>query len=784
MTAAFHQTLPLGVALQQAVAHHQEGRLQDAELLYRAILQAQPNHPDANHNLGMLALQVKQPAAALPHFKAALEVNPNQRQYWLSYIDALIQAGETKAARQILEQARQREWRGDALEVLETRLEEISGGEPGDQEKNALAALFAGGQYTDAAILARKLTERFPMHRFGWMVLGATFAQMGRIEDALTTMQKLLALSPNDVEVLSNLGVILMELGRLNESETNYRLALQSKPDFAEAHANLGITLNKMGRLDEAEASYRRALEIRPDYAEAHNNLGITLQDLGRRSEAETAYRRALQIKPDYAEAHTNLGVTLNDLGRLDEAETSYRRALQVKPDFADAYINLGNTLKEMGQLGKAAASYQRALEINPDFIEAYSNLLFIHNYLPDLSASIILEEARKYGRMIAGKVQSHFANWKCSLYPDQLRIGIVSGDLYSHPVGYFLESMLAHLDPAKTFLIAYPTHHKADDLTARIKPHFAAWKPLCGMSDEVAARLIHTDAVHVLVDIAGHSANNRLPIFAWKPAPVQVSWLGYFATTGVATMDYLVADPWTLPETEEAYFTEKIWRLPETRLCFTPPDVDVEVSTLPALSNGYITFGCFNNLTKMNDDVVALWARVLGAVHGSRLFLKAGQLEETSMRQSIIERFAVCGIGADRLILEGFESREKYLIAYQRVDIALDPFPYPGGTTSVEGLWMGVPVLTLAGERFLSRQGVGILMNIGLPEWIAASAEDYVVRAIRHAYDRQRLSELRDGLRQQVLASPLFDAPRFARYFEYALRGMWQAWCNGQTKI
>jgi predicted O-linked N-acetylglucosamine transferase (SPINDLY family) len=261
----------------------------------------------------------------------------------------------------------------------------------------------------------------------------------------------------------------------------------------------------------------------------------------------------------------------------------------------------------------------------------------------------------------------------------------------------------------------------------------------------------------------------------------VQVSWLGYFATTGVAAIDYLIADPWTLPESEEANFTEEIWRLPETRLCFTPPDVSVDTGPLPALGEGHLTFGCFNNLAKMNDAVVQLWARVLDAVPASRLFLMAPQLEKLSARENVIDRFGAHGIGAERLILQGAVPRAEYLATYQRVDIALDPFPYTGGTTTVEALWMGVPVLTLAGRSFLSRQGVGLLVNAGLPEWIAVDADDYVARAVSHSSHLQRLSSLRNGLRQQVLDSPIFDAVDFANHFEVALRGMWQKWCEQQ---
>ncbi len=406
---------------------------------------------------------------------------------------------------------------------------------------------------------------------------------------------------------------------------------------------------------------------------------------------------------------------------------------------------------------------------------------------MEDQNHTILHAEARRYGELVMRLARP------CKVWgnmPDparRLRVGLVSGDLRAHPVGYFLENVLAALSAhaaGRLEIFAYSNHFSADAVTGRIKACCRGWHQAVGLSDEALARRIHGDGIDILFDLSGHTAHNRLPVFAWKPAPVQVAWLGYFATTGVAAMDYLIADPWTLPETEEIYFTEKIWRLPETRLCFTPPDVDVAVAPLPALTIGYITFGCFNNLTKVNDAVVALWARVLASVPNSRLFLKTKQLNEAAVRQSVAERFAAHGIGVGRIILEGSEPRAKYLAAYHRVDIALDPFPFTGGTTSAEGLWMGVPVLTLAGESFLSRQGIGLLMNAGLPEWIAADADDYVARAVSHAGDLQRLAALRNGLRQQVLASPIFDAPRFVRHFEAALRGMWAQWCDQQLSF
>ena len=751
-------------ALREAIEHHQSGQLQDAERLYRAILQTHPNHPDANHNLGVLAVQLNQPAGALPYFKTALEANPNLGQYWVSYIDALLQTDQFFAAGQVLSQGRQRGLWGEAIDILKSRLESLFGAsnllktdtkqqvinvpiltfpsEAQDKQKNlnskpyrslkssngvglqegasqleinSLLYSFSQKRYSEAEFLSRSMTERFPTYGLGWKVLGAVFKQTGRSAEALAPMKKAVELLPNDFE----------------------------------AYNNLGNTFQDLGNLDEAIAFYRRSLMLKPDFAEAHNNLSVTYQDLDRLSDAEASCRRAIEIKPNYATAYLNLGLTLHGLGRIEEAETCYRRALQIKPDYT----------------------------------EVHSNLLFLLNSSNNNPLKYF-NEASLYGGIVEKKVTSKIAKWSFTRRPERLRVGFVSGDFSNHPVGYFLESMLAQLDSSSFELIAYSTSHKVDELTLRIKPFFVLWKSLLGLSDETAAHLIYNDGIHLLIDLSGHSRNNRLPVFAWKPAPVQVTWLGYFNTTGVRAIDYLIADPWVLPETEEIYFTEKIWRLPETRLCFTPPDLDIEVSPLPAIANGFITFGCFNNLAKMNDDVVTLWARVLATVPESRIFLKAKQLKEVSVQQNTIERFAAHGINADRLILEGFETREKYLASYHRVDIALDPFPYPGGTTTVEGLWMGVPVLTLAGEHFLSCQGVGILNNVGLPQWIATGINDYVNLAMWFASDLNGLARLRKELRSKVLVSPIVDASRFAKHFEATLHAMWQVWCDGQTNI
>lgn len=667
-----------------------------------------------------------------------------------------------------------------ALPVLQKAAQLLPG--DADAHCNLGVAQKDLGHLADAVASYRRALALKPDLAEAHSNLGGVLQVLGQFDAALASCRRALALKPAYANAHLNLGNALRDLGQLEGAVASYRRALELKPDYAEAHCNSGNALKDLGQFAGAAASYRRALELKPAYVEAYLCQGNLLKDLGQLAGAAASFRRALQISPAYAEAHYNLGNALHGLGQVDNAVASYRRALAIKPGYAEAHDSLGTALKDLGMVDDAVASYRRALEIKPGYAEAHSNLLFVHNYQSDFTAVMLLAEARRFGDSVARQARPHTA-WPNIADPAKcLRVGLVSGDLCNHPVGYFLESVLVALTGGaseRLELFAYYNHVRNDAVSARIKACCHGWLPVAELSDESLARRIRDDDIDILIDLSGHSARNRLPLFAWKPSPLQVSWLGYFATAGVAAIDYLIADPWTLPESEAAHFSEKIWRLPETRLCFTPPEGAANVAPLPALANGYITFGCFNNLAKMTDAVVALWARVLAAVPDSRLFLKAKQLDEMLVRPSVVERFAAHGIDADRLILEGSSPRTEYLAAYQRVDIALDPFPYTGGTTSAEGLWMGVPVLTLAGESFLSRQGVGLLMNAGLPEWIAADTDDYIARAVSHASDLQRLSTLRNGLRQQALASPLFDAPRFAAHFEAALRGMWVDWCD-----
>ncbi len=634
---------------------------------------------------------------------------------------------------------------------------------------------YKSGRLSESSRICRQALSADLCHAESLHLLGVLAHQEGRPDHAIALVRQAIAINPTSLSYHSNLGGMLREIRRPDEAIICFRKVLELNPDHPEANYRLGSVLAQQERLDESIACFRLALELKPNHHEAYFNLGNVFARQGRLDEAIACFQTTIDLKPDHAETHNNLGAMHKELGQLDEAVDCFRKAILLKPDLSDAYSNLGNVLMGQMRVDEASAHYARALELKPDNFLAFSNQLFTQNYLVDQPPALLREKAWQYGVLATGHARPAFANWPDQTPGQPLRVGLVSSDLRSHPVGYFLEGLLRAADPARIAFLAFPSRHAEDELTARIKPHFQAWTPIHGLGDEAAARLIRDSGVQVLLDLSGHTGHNRLPVFAWRPAPVQATWLGYFATTGVAEIDYVVGDPHVAPPEEAGHFTETVWRLPEIYYCFTPPAVAVEVSDLPALAKGCLTFGCFNNLTKLNDTVLAVWARILHAVPRSRLLLKAPQLRDASVRASIHDRFAAHGIGAERLLIELPSSRADYLQAYHRIDIALDPFPYPGGTTSCEALWMGLPVLTRRGDRFLSHAGETILRNAGLPDWIAEDNDHYVARAVHFASDLDRLAHLRAQLRAQVLASPLFDAPRFARHFEDAMEGMWR---------
>lgn len=734
---------------------------------FEDALKYKPDSAATHYNLGHAYLRTDQLDAAIKAYQRALTLKPDFADAEVSLGIALSAIGQPEKAIACFDRALG--IRSDHAEAFFHRA-------------NILAEL---GKFEEASTCFYQLLDAEPSNLEARCNLVKALLAQVKLKEAAANCRAVLDIQPDHVEALNNLGAALNKLREHDAAIASYRRAIDIDPNRAELHNNLGVAQKNVGNFDDALASYRRALTLRPDFPEAYCNLAITQHRLGKISEALASYKKALELDASCVDACNNLGVLYQQMGQLELAHSTFIRTLELDPNNHEFHTNRGSVLAELGQLQAAANSYHQALEIKPDYANARSNLLFIHNYLADQSPERLLEEARRFGESVTQQATIP-KRWKNT--PDaerRLRIGFVSADFRQHPVGYFVESVLIALSSltiGRLELIGYFNHWESDAITARIKGCCHDWRTVYALTDERLAQTIRDDNIDILIDLSGHTGENRLPMFAWKPAPIQVSWLGYFGTTGVPTIDFLIADPWTLPESEEINFTETIWRLPETRLCFTPPNISVDVAPLPALGNGHITFGCFNNLTKMSDQVVEVWARILNAVPDSRLFLKTRQLGTDSIRQRVIRSFGEFGIDKTHLILETYVPRANYLSAYNRIDIGLDPFPYPGGTTTVEALWMGVPVLTLAGKSFLARQGVGLMTNAGLPDWVATDKDDYVTRAISHAGNLQKLASLRAGLREQVLASPIFDSSRFARNFEAALRGMWEKWCREQT--
>jgi predicted O-linked N-acetylglucosamine transferase (SPINDLY family) len=504
--------------------------------------------------------------------------------------------------------------------------------------------------------------------------------------------------------------------------------------------------------------------------------LGNLLLAQGAVEEAATAFREVLALRPDLAEAHNNLGIALSKSGDPAAAAFHYLRAIEIAPKLDEAHNNLGCMLMLLGQLRAAISHYRQAIALNPAAPFSYTNLVLALHYLPGVSNALIADTTRRWTAAIPRDRMTPPGR-KATEPTRRLRLGYVSGDFRAHPVAYFIESVLAAHDRRSVEVFCYGNAAQQDATTRRIAAIADHWCDVSGLSDDEAAQRIAADAIDILVDLSGHTAGNRLTLFARKPAPIQCTWLGYVGTTGLAEIDYILTDRFVLPPEDERFYSERPYRLPNSYLCFTPPETAIKVGKLPALATGAVTFGCFNNLMKINGPVVDLWSSLLAAVPQSRLYLKTAQLGDRTICAGLEEEFAARGIARERLVLAGLSPRQELLATYNEIDIALDPFPFGGGTTTIEALWMGVPVVSLRGDRFVGRVGESILTAVGLPNLVAASPAEYLATAIALATDLPRLTAFRKSLRRRLVASPLCDAKSFARDLESGYRAMWQAW-------
>jgi protein O-GlcNAc transferase len=539
---------------------------------------------------------------------------------------------------------------------------------------------------------------------------------------------------------------------------------------------------HRAGRLGEAEKIYRQILVEEPGNSDALHLLGVIAHQSGHTVEAADLMARAIGIKGSVASYHNNYGVVLLALGRTDEAVAALGRAISLGSEqSADAYNNLGTALGDLGRWTESIDACRAALRLKPDFALAHGNLLCSMLYHPDVDDAMVYEEAlrwdQRHGQPLRGEIRSHGNDRN----PDRrLRVGYVSADLCRHPVGRFLLPLLAHLDASKVEVFCYSDVKKDDEITEKLRGAAHHWRSVAGFSDLRSADLVREDRIDILVDLALHSAGNRMLAFARKPAPVQVTWLGFVSTTGLSAIDYRITDPYLDPPGEnDGVYSEKSIRLANCFWCFSPAETRPDVGGLPAIKRGQVTFGCFNNFAKVSSVALDTWGKILSLVANSRLKIYSGAESHRAMMSA---HFAKSGIDAKRIEFVGKQSMDDYLRGYQEIDIALDPLPLCGATTTCDALWMGVPTVTMRGRTASGRSGVSILSNVGLLGWIARDPQEYVSIAVGMAGDLPALAEVRSQLRGRMQASPLMDGGRFAVDMESAYRSMWRNWCAGAT--
>ena len=641
--------------------------------------------------------------------------------------------------------------------------------------------LLNQGKAFEAVQCYQQAIQQKPDYAEAYNNLGIAFKYQDRLDEAITCYQEALKYRPDYAIACNNMANAIRDQGNLAEAERLYLEALKLKPDFAEVFNNLGNVLLEQGQLDKAILQFQKALQITPDYAEAHNNLGNAFQEQKNSTAAIHCYQRAIKLNPYYHKAFNNLGNAYQKLGRLNQAIFYYQKAINLKPDYSEAFNNAGNALVESAKIPEAIAAYKKALDLNPAYIVAHSNLLLALQYQAGLDVSTHYVAAKNWW-------QQHASN---NLRPDitknlvdrqkRLKIGYISPDFRQHSVSFFFLPLLSNHDSRLVEVFCYSAVKFADCLTNKIRMLCDHWRPIIGLTDRAIADQVRQDGIDILVDLAGHTADNRLPVFTFKPAPVQVTWLGYPGTTGMPAIDYRLTDDIADPPGEaDEYHSESLVRLPQGFICYGPPQDAPDVSGLPARKNGYITFGSFNNLPKINPEVIDLWSHLLQQVPDSCLLLKSKQFADEYVRQRFLDLFTACGIAPERLTLvPRVASTAGHLAVYHQVDISLDPFPYNGTTTICESLWMGVPVITLRGERHAGRVGASILTRIGLGEMVAESQDQYVRIGTELAKDMNALENLRAGLRLRMQSSALCDGRAFARSMENTFQKVWRNWCQ-----
>lgn len=708
-------------SFRSALQLFQEGRLSEAASLLLTLTQIEPRNGDAFHLLGLVSLQQGDHEKALAYIKKAGEIVPTS---------PLV--------------------------------------------ANSLGAVLnETGRNSEAIEAYRRAISLEPRYAEAHNNLGNALKAVGRLDEAAKAYAASLAARPGDPGTLINLAGLLTEMGNQERAVDIYQQVVVAVPSEFRAYYGLGNALRTQGKPDQAVDAYRRAIQLRPDYPEAHYSLGNALRDLGMTTEAAAEYEQSIALKPNYAEAHNNLGNVLREQGLAPQAIAHYLSALSIKPDFAECRSNLGNALKDMGDIAGAMASYRQALASNPALKEAHSNLIYAKQFLAGTTLAEILGDHMEWNRRyVAPAISRRFEHPLLRLSPAP-RLGFVSGDFRQHPVGYFTVGVVEGLSKLGCSITCYANQREHDGITQRFQNASHVWRDCASLSDDELSECIFRDKIEILFDLTGHNERNRLMVFARKPAPIQITWAGYMATTGVETIDYIIADRHEIPEESRRYYTEKVIEMPYSFVCYDPPAYAPPVSPPPSSSNGHVTFGCFNLLGKISPSVVDVWCEILGRVPTARLMLKTKELNSAETKASLEKLFIQRGIAPQKIELVGGTSHLEHLKHYGKIDIALDPFPFSGSTTTLESLWMGVPVITLPGETFASRHSLSFLSTLGLMEMIALDKEHYVSMAEGIAKDLPRIARIRSTLRERFGSSPLCDAAGFAAKLLQALRVM-----------
>lgn len=771
--------------------HHLAGRSDEAEQLYRRLLSTEPENADALHRLGVLLTQKPDYPAGIDLIARAAAFRPQSANIHASLGQAFAAAGHPREAVNAFERALSiRADFTEALFGLGMALQKLGNRERAveiyrrllaispdnaDAHNNLGNSLFGLGKIAEAAEEYRRAIEIQPDCIEAVGNLGSALNSLGRLDEAIETLHRGLHLAPHSAVISCNLGNALLARKRYDEAQAALRRALELQPNFPAAAYNLANALAARGDYTQAVEMFRRTIQLDPNYLDAHNNLGNALQALRDYKGAAESYLAALKIKPDYIVAYNNLGNALRTMGQTDDAIAAFQQVLRLRPDHHAAHSNLGNALKDAGRIDEAIQCYRRSVELHPRGWIAHGNLCFSLQYHPDSTSEMILREALRWNVLHAQPVKSEIRpHDNPPAAGRKLRIGYLGADFRIHCASQFTIPLFANHDRDQCEIFLYSQVSREDEITERTRSYADGWRPIRGKTDQEAAELIRQDRIDVLVDLTMHMANSRLLVFARKPAPVQVTWLAYPGTTGLAAMDYRLTDPQLDPPGTDHFYAEKSVRLPDTFWCYDPLCDDIDPGLLPASSNGFITFGCLNNFCKVTDPTLNLWEPILRALPNSRLILLAAH---GGHRNHLRESFQSRGFDPDRIEFLEFRPRIDYLHEYRRIDIGLDTLPYNGHTTSLDSYWMGVPVVTRIGSTIVGRAGWSQLCNLNLKELAAETNEQFVKIVLDLAADLPRLTELRKTLRDRMKLSPLMDAPRFARNMEAAYRLMFDTY-------